>query len=207
MNQKVKNPFWVDEAGLSIPISRVSSVERLMERRATELQNKALGVNRQLTELKEQVKSVCNEVYTQFMESKGLDASTASGKGNFTWYNFDRSIKIEVAVSERITFDDLTIKAAQDELNRFITDTVESKYNFVKDMVRDAFATSRGKLDAKKVMSLLKYRDRINHEVFSRAAELIEQSIRRPDHKMYFRIWLRDESGQYNAVELNFSNI
>ena len=78
---------------------------------------------------------------------------------------------------------------------------------FVKDLVTDAFSTSKGKLDAKKVMSLLKYRNKIKDYQFQEALNLIETSIRKPDSKTYFRVWERREDGSYGIVDLNFSSL
>src|SRR5690606_379589 len=127
--------------------------------------------------------------------------------GNFTWHNFDRSLKIEVSINERIQFDDLTITACKDKLNQLIDANNEGKVESIKDMVNDAFSTSRGKLDAKKVMSLLKYKSRIKAPVFQEAMVLLEESIRRPDSKVYFRIWKKNQDGKYENIDLNFSSI
>ncbi len=205
MRQTTTNPLWIDETGMSIPVGRITPVERVMERHAWTTLTRAKQINKHLTEFKDTIRRLSSEVYDKFMEAKGIDPATT--KGNFTWFNFDRSIRIEVAISERILFDDLTIKAAQECLNEFLKEAISSKYNFVKELVTDAFATSRGKLDAKKVMGLLKYRERIGHPKFDEAAALIEQSVRRPDQKTYFRVWEKDENGEYQAVELNFSNV
>lgn len=205
MQQRTKDSVWVDESGMKIPVNRIKPIERLMERRAGEVYSKAVAINAQLVAFKELIRKACNEVYDRFMDDKGIDASKS--KGYFTWYNFDHSVKIEVSIQDRITFDDMTIKAAQETLNAFLTEVVDSKFDFVKDLVRDAFTTSRGKLDAKKVLGLIKYRDRIDHPMFHQAASLIEKSIRRPDSKTYYRVFIRNEEGQYEAVELNFSNV
>lgn len=205
MQQKTKDTVWVDESGMKIPVNRIKPIERLMERRSGEIYSKAVSINAQLVAFKELIRRACNEVYDRFMEDKGIDAS--KNKGYFTWYNFDHSIRVEVSIQDRIAFDDMTIKAAQETLNAFLTEVVDSKFDFVKDLVRDAFATSRGKLDAKKVLGLIKYRDRIDHPMFQSATSLIEKAIRRPDSKTYYRVFIKDEEGQYNAVELNFSNV
>ena len=129
----------------------------------------------------------------------------ADRKGNFTWFNFDRSIKIEVSISERIDFDDLAIKAAKEKLDAFLSESLDSKMEFVKDMVIDAFSTSRGKIDAKKVFQLMKYRSKISHPLFQEAINILSDGIRKPNSKTYFRIWERAENGSYQLIELNFS--
>lgn len=204
ITQKTSNKIWSDESGMQIPSSRTTKLERLMERKSGKLLKEAVKVNKQLSVLKEQVQEVCQEVYDLFMEEHN---NNKDRKGNFTWYNFDRSIKIQSRVSERIEFDDLSIIACKDKLDDFLSANVESKDEFIKQLVLDAFETSRGKLDAKKVMSLLKYKSRIKTALFQEALELLESGIRRPDSKTYFQIWAKDSSGEYQNIDLNFSSI
>jgi hypothetical protein len=204
MIQKTKQPEWKDETGKMIPLKYVSPLNRIKERAAGSLLNTAKKLSEELTEFKASVKKLCNEVYMKAQEE--LKTQNIS-KGNFTFFNFDRSIKIEVSISERIDFDDLTIQACKSKLDEFLSSTLDSKQEFVKELVNDAFSTAKGKLDAKKVLNLVKYRGKIKHELFQEALNLLEESIRRPDSKTYFRIWDREESGEYKLIDLNFSSL
>lgn len=204
MYQTSKNKMWVDESGMEIPFSRTTKSERLRERSAHSLLSDAQKLNSQLAAFKEKVIRVCDEVYQVFMEEKNNEKAR---KGNFTWYNFDRSIKVEVAIQDRIEFDDLTISASKDKFDQYLHENVTSKDDFVKEIVVNAFSTSRGKLDTRKVLDLIKYKSRSKDPVFQEAIKLLEESIRRPDSKTYFRIWERDTQGQYHAIDLNFSSL
>ena len=147
---------------------------------------------------------ICEEVYTKAMaELKNESAN----KGNFTWYNFDRSIRIEVKINERIEFEDIAIKACQDKLNKYISENTSSTDPLIPQLINDAFSTQRGKLDAKKVMGLLRYRSRIKNELFQEAMEHLEQSIRRPSSKAYYMISVRTEEGKYELLDLNFASV
>lgn len=204
MIQKVKEKKWKDETGQEIPIEYISAGIRLKERNAGILLKNAKSLNEQLTYFKEQVAELCSEVYKKMMEEFKVDPKS---KGNFTWFNFDRTIKIEVSISERIDFDDLTIQAVKVKLDEFLNLNLDSKQEFIKELVNDAFSTSKGKLDAKKVMSLLKYRSKISDVLFQEALTLLESAIRRPDSKTYFRIWERTEEGSFELIDLNFSSL
>jgi hypothetical protein len=129
------------------------------------------------------------------------------GKGNFMWYNFDRSIRIEVKIAERIEFDDLTIKAAKAKFDEFLDANIEGKVDFAKELVLDAFTTRNGKLDVKRVLSLLKYKSKVKDAIFQEAMTHLEASIRRPDSKTYFRISVKDDNGEYQYINLDFAAI
>ncbi|HZW63606.1 MAG TPA: DUF3164 family protein [Flavobacteriaceae bacterium] len=202
---KSNDAFWIDETGIEIPYSRTTKAERLMERHSAKILKQALKINSQLSSFKSTIRDLSQQAYEAFMEEK---QSNKESKGNFTWYNFDRSIKIEVSVNEPIQFDDLTIKAAKDKFDHFLKENVTSKNEFVKEMVIDAFQTQRsGQLDTKRVMNLTRYERKINDPLFSEAVNLINESIRRPKSKTYFRVWQKDAAGEYQNVELNLSSI
>ena len=202
--QTSKQQFWTDEKGIKIPYNRTTPLERKMETKSYQLAKKAVELHNKLAAFKAEVAKICQEIYEQYMAENQVAKKT---KGNFTWYNFDRSIKIEVSINERIEFDDLAIEAAKAKLEQFLDGNIEAKDQFIKQLVMDAFETSRGKLDVKKVMSLVRYKSKIKAPLFREAVELIEKGIRRPDSRMYFRIWQRDESGKYILIDLNFSSI
>lgn len=204
MKQEVKEGFWVNEAGDKVPVGYINKSDKLKERHAHTLLVRAKLLNEKLSEFKELSKRLNDEVFTAAMADFKASAAT---KGNYTWFNFDRSVKIEVSVNERIEFDDLTIKACKEKLDEFLNANVESKHDFVKQLVTDAFATTRGKLDAKKVMSLLRYENKIHDALFQESLSLLKQSIRRPDSRMYYRISERQADGSYQVIDLNFSSI
>lgn len=204
MIQKVKEKAWKDETGQSVPIEYISAGNRLKEKCAASILKEAVIINKRLVAFKKQVETESRKVLEKMLEEY---KSKADGKGNITWYNFDRSIKIDVSISERIDFEEIAISACKDKLNEFLSQNLDSKQEFVKELVSDAFSTSKGKLDAKKVMSLLKYRTKITDALFQDALNLLEGSIRRPDSKTYFRIWQRADNGEYKLIDLNFSSI
>jgi len=205
MTQKIKDGTWIDEAGKKVPVEYVSPAARLKERHAATLLKEAKIINDRLIGFKKVINELCQEVFTKALNE--LNADPADSKGNITWFNFDRSIKVEVKVNDRIEFDDITINACKGKLDEFLSQALDSKTEFLKDMVTDAFSTSRGRLDSKKVMALTKYRNKIKNPLFQDALNLLEESIRRPDSKTYFRVFEREEDGSYRNIELNFSSI
>jgi len=204
MIQTRKQPNWVDEAGTQIPFNRLTKLEILQEAELAKIVKEANRINAGLIAFKKHVSEVCDKLIKEFMTSKKVESI---GKGNVTLFNFDRSIKLSLDINDRIEFDDLTMKACKEKFDEFLNANIDEKQAFVKEMVNDAFSTSRGKLDSKKVMSLLKYETRIKDETFQSALVLLKESIRRPDSKSYYRVWVKDGEGSYQNIDLNFSSI
>ena len=131
-NQKSKDQFWIDETDTAIPYNRTTSVERLMERSSAKILREAISVNKKLVAFRDTIETLSMEAYDAFMKAKKSKKAT---KGNFTWYNFDRSIKIEVAISEAIQFDDLTIELAKEKFDAFLEANVTSKNKIINTEV------------------------------------------------------------------------
>ncbi len=204
--EQTKEKTWVDENGVPVPSTRVTKAEKLRERKTAQILKEAKKLNESLQKLKTLLKEGCEEMESVSLEE--LNVEQLSNKGNLSFFNFDRSIKIERSVSEPMRFDDLTIAAAKEKLDQFLSEAIESKFDFAKEMILTAFETKNGKLDPKKITPLTRYESKVNHPLFSEACKLISQAIRRPDSKTYYRVWEKTGSdGKMEAVELNFSNI
>lgn len=206
MQQKTTDKVWIDESNQKIPFIRVTKLERLKEKSATKLFNEAKKVSDSLAELKKLVSDVCSAILEEHYAELGITPEKR-GIGNYTWYNFDGSIKIIVKVNIQIGFDDMIIETAKVKFDEFLSNNIESKVDFAKELVMNAFETSKGGFDVKKVMSLLRYKSRVSDPTFQEAMTLLENSIRRKNGKTYFQIFEKDESGEYKIVPLDFASL
>lgn len=199
---------WTDETGVSVPFNRISGVEIVKEQYSAKLLKEAITINSRLQSFMEMITDA-NEKLNSVIdaENKKLDKKVKPTKGNFTWFNFDRSIKVEVSIQESIKFDDAKIASAREKFDAFIERNVQGTDDIVRQLINSAFANTRGGLDPKKVLSLLKFRSKIKDKGFQTALDLIEESISRPTSKRYFRVWCKGEDGQYQNIDLNFSSI
>jgi hypothetical protein len=204
--QKSADELWNDEAGNRIPYSRVKQSERLNERKLATIARQAIALNDRLKAFKLAVFAEAQEMYEAFITENG-GKKPGKGKGGITLYNFDRTIKAEVAVSEQINFDENFIKLAEDKLNELLNDGLSDAKEFIKPLVMDAFKTSGGKLDTKRVLGLRRYADRITDTRYAEAMGFIDKAIRKPESKEYFRVWVKDEKGEFVDVQLNFSAV
>lgn len=204
MIQTRKDKAWRDEAGTMIPYNRLTRLELMRERELGKILKEAEVINGKLRSFKEHVRRACDEIVVAYMIDNDIESI---GKGNVTLFNFDRSIKLELSINDRIEFDDLIIKACKHKFDEWLNANIDEKQAYVKEMVNEAFSTRSGRLDTKKVMSLMKYESKIKDAEFLEAIKLLKDSIRRPDSKAYYRVWNKDDQGEYKNVELNFSSI
>ena len=179
MEQTKKDKFWEDESGGKVPYSRTTKAERNREAKAAKLLKSALEAQQKLQALKDTFSEICDDVYAEAIEAVGAKP----GKGNFTWFNFDRSVKIEVAISEAIKFDDISIEAAKQKFDVFLEKNLSATNEVVRELIQDAFSTNSNGLDTKKVMSLVRYKTRVADKDFLEAIALIEAALRRPSSR------------------------
>ena len=200
--------IWKDETGIEIPANRITKSEKMRETVTEKLLKNAEKLNMLLSKFKDEFITAADEVYVTILEENGAKASDR--KGNFIFYNFDRSVKVETDVQERIEFDDAMITVAKQHFDEFLTGNTNGIDDMVRELILDAFSSTRGKLDTRKVMGLVKYRSRIpadKYPQFHAAINAIEKGMSRPSSKRYFRVSQRDGEGKYNAIDLNFSSI
>lgn len=200
-----KDKVWIDESGNQIPYNRTTPIERMKEKSASTLIKKGQNIAKFLAEMKEAVAKSTEEVLNAEREASNVKLSE---KGNYTWYNFDRSIKVQVDMSEPIKFDEIKIAAAKEKLMNLIRTNISGD-EFIMSIAEDAFQTSSGRLDPKKILGLRKHSQRIKNETlkiqWNETMQLIDSSIYRPKSKSYYKLWIKNQDGKYEGVELNFS--
>lgn len=197
--------FWTDESGVQIPYNRTTKLERLKENKIYSLYQKSVKANEALIKLKDDLETIVSEIIDEARSSNDVKLN---GKGNYTFFNFNRSLKVEVSVNELIRFDDLTLESAKEVLIGLVRNNIQGD-DFILSLVEDAFQTSRGRLDTRKILGLKKHTQRIKDKQiraeWKKAMTLIDQAISRPESKTYYRVWAKDAGGAYQNVELNFS--
>jgi len=204
---KQNTKTWTDEQGNQVPTRYLTKYDKVRHKRAQQLAKEAKSLQQRMVKFKDWFDQLAEEVYKTFLENYGLDRNDR--KGNFTFMSFDGQIKVEVDVNQLIRFDDNLIQAAHAKLKEFLNNALGDQEEFMSELINNAFETSSGQLDAKRVLHLTKYRQKIkgkeNHRLYNEAMDLLEQSITRPDSKRYMRIYEKDKDGKYQPIVLNFS--
>lgn len=201
--QKPSADKWMDESGSLIPYKRVTPFERNAEKKLSSIAKGAMDLNSRLIAFKTKVKEEVLTLFEQFVAENDGKA----GKGNKQLFNFDRSIKVELDVKENIIIDESFVSLAKGELEELVSDGLTGAQDWIEPLVMDAFNTAGGKLDYKKVLGLKKHQSRIKDARFDKAMDFISKGIRRPSSKQYFRVYVRDEAGEYQSIKLNFSDV
>jgi hypothetical protein len=202
MIQLVKHSVWQNHKGQDVPREYVSAFDRKKEQALGSLLKKAEKINEMLTAFKVESFNVGDALYEAMLRDANINIDTR--KGNYSVFSFDKSVKLEVNVSDRIEFDE-NIVFAQHKLNEFINEKTAGSDIELRELINNAFTTSKGRLDTKRILGLFSLK--ISHPLWVEAMELIKKSISTNNTVRYLTIAVRDEFGKYEQVNLNFSNL
>lgn len=200
MKQSAK---WVNHAGEEVPQQYVSKYDKKKEAVVGKLHKKAAILSKAMREFKKEADLATDTLYTDMFALKGMERS-AKSKGNATFFSFDKRLKVEVAMDEVIDFDE-KITLAQVKIQEFLQEKTKGADTDLITLVNGAFTTKRGRLDKARVFSLFSLD--IRHAKWQEAMALIRESIAVNNKRKYILFSVRDETGRYIPVQLNWSSL
>lgn len=192
---------WINHLGQEVPATYVPKIDKQKERTALKFAKQADTLNARLKKFKTELIQECDKIYNEMCADADI---TVGEKGNYSITSFDKEIKIEISIQERIEFND-KINLAQAKINEFLTEKTAGVDRDIQLLINSAFQTTKGRLDTKRILGLFKLN--IRAKKWNDAMELIKQSIERNTSRRYIRIWRKDNAGTYQGIDLNFSSI
>ena len=204
-----KNATWLNAAGDQVPLKFVPKSDVFKEALASKVYKAAMATEASLTALHVMMNEAFAEISTMVNAEYELKNSKKRQpvKGNITWFTFDRSLKIEANVNDIVKWDNALMTEALALLNSYISANLTEANILISELVKSAFANTKGQIDTGKVFQILRYEDKIKSKRFQKACELIKQAQAIDRTKLYMRIWEKEADGQYRNINLNFSSI
>lgn len=193
---------WINHKGEEVPAAYVRSLDKKKDKVSKRYLKRAEELNKALISFKKEVLENCDGIYSEMLAE--ADIELTERKGNYTITSFDKSIKIEVNKHNRVEFND-NITLAQSKINEFLTEKTEGADQDLSILVNNAFQTTKGQLDNKRILGLFQLE--IKHPLWIEAIELIRKSMFTNSSKRYLTIWVKSEEGEYKQIQLNFSSI
>lgn len=206
---KPTHPTWINASGDPVPIKYVPPADKKKEALSAGLYKSALLVEKLLQSLHNDMHQATQQVAQMVREEFDIKEKKGrgKGKGNITWYNFDKSLKIEADVQDVVKWDEAMMTEALTLLNEYLDKHLSEDSGLIKGLVNDAFANNKGMIDTRKVFQLLKYEEKIKNEKFKKACRLMKHAQGIDKTKLYMRIWEKTDTGEYRNINLNFSSI
>lgn len=202
MLHKKTDKAWFDHRGNEVPREYVPDFDRTNEVVVGKIFRNAERISSQLAKFKKESFKTADKLYGEMLKNANITPSER--KGNYTLTSFDKSVKIEVNVADRIDFDD-NITLAQEKLNEFIKKKTDGADKELAALVNHAFTTRKGRLDKARIFGLMQLN--IKNPLWDEAMELIRKSITTNSSVRYMDISVKDNEGKYIPVKLNFASI
>lgn len=201
--ESIPEGYLKNSQGHLVPIDVVSEFDLDRDRLVREIVREAQNVRKDMASFKSRAMGD----FAAFVElsAERYDVRLGGKKGNTTLYTFDGKYKIQVAVSDRIRFDE-GIQAAKELIDECIIVWSAGSSSEIRALVDHAFQVDKeGRIAFGRVLSLMRLD--IQDEKWQRAMGAIRDSMCVDSTKSYLRIYERDEDGAYKQIPLDMAAI
>ncbi len=195
--------YMTNEKGYLIPLDKVKPVDKLRDETVKQIIDIGHELNLAMTAAKAHI----FKLFTDFVDLSAQEYSVELGgkKGNTTLYSFDGRLKVQIAVSDHIRFDE-RLQVAKQLIDECIADWSTGSNDNIKVLINNAFQVDKeGKISTTRVLGLRRLD--INDDKWLNAMQAIGDSIQITDTKEYIRLYRRNAEGQYQQIPLDFANV
>jgi hypothetical protein len=182
------------------------------ERYALKIFNASVKVEELLYALSALIDVGMTDVQTAYLKQKSKinkDKEILNhADGGFTFYSFDKKVKIERIVVTLIDYDPAILLKSKEFFMEYLKEFGEDPdIVILSNLIISAYSTKRGKLDVKKLDALLSYKTKINNEKFAKAIEHLESARKESKNKKYYNVYFKDQEGKYKQINLRISGV
>ena len=195
---KGREAKWVDPEGNEIPVKYIDKDVVKRDKSVVKIFKHV----EHLAEMIEKEKSAISSLIRDYLKEIA-DKYNQDWKGNTTLYDFSQELRVDVSISNNITFSE-KLQIAKGKIDNCVKRWSESSDDKVKAVIERAFKTDKkGNLDTKMILKLrgLKFKD----AEWKEAMELISDAIIVASTKEYFTFARKKDKGAWENVSLNFS--
>ncbi|ENF8721682.1 DUF3164 family protein [Salmonella enterica] len=196
--------YWIDARGVMTPADMVKPIDKDRDALVGEIIERALPLHKGLTEFKQSVFADTQA----FRELSGelYGAKVGGEKGNMTFYSWDGVWKVNVAIAERLAFDE-RLQAAKALIDECLKDWMEGSRPEVVSLIDEAFQVDKeGEVSTSRILRLRRLD--IADERWLNAMRAINDAILIVGSKKYVRIYKRSgDSNQYVPFSLDLAAV
>lgn len=197
-----------DAKGCLVPESMIKPIDLQRDELVRELLTDAIELRDVLRTFKSRVFADLAAFVALSIEQYGVvpRGRKEGGKGNVTFYSFDGSLKINLAIAENMQFDE-RLRAAKELIDECITEWTQGSRAEIQVLVQAAFQTDKeGNINTGRVLGLRRLE--IKDPRWKTAMQAIGESLQVVGSKEYVRFYERvGDSDQYRAVVLDIAGV
>ena len=203
MENKIPDGYRADANGRLVPETMIKPIDRTRDELVQELVRQALAMHDALVAFKGRVFNDINAFVDLSAEQYGV--KFGEEKATLTLYTFDGKYKVQVAIAERMVFDE-RLQSAKHLIDECITDWAQSSRDEIKVLVQSAFDTDKeGKINTGRVLGLRRLD--IKDEKWQKAMLAIGESLQVVGSKEYVRFYERVGEDKYEPISLDLAAV
>ncbi|EIN9831303.1 DUF3164 family protein [Salmonella enterica] len=196
--------YWIDARGVMTPADMVKQPDKDRDALVGEIIERALPLHKSLSEFK---LSVFADTQA-FRELSGelYGAKVGGEKGNMTLYSWDGVYKVQVAIAERLVFDE-RLQAAKSLIDECLKEWTEDSRPEVISLIDEAFQVDKeGEVSTSRILRLRRLD--IQDERWLNAMRAINDAILVVGSKKYVRLYRRvGDNNQYEPISLDLAAV
>lgn len=203
-NNPIPKGYWEAADGSLIPEGKVSDLDKARDEVVKRLVSAAEPLSNDIANFKRMAMTEVDLFVQMSAAQYGHTMRGAAGKGNVTLTSFDGRLKVEKAISDRITFDE-RLQVAKGIFDDFVLRIQKGSNDTVKALLARAFRVDKGgKVSVRALMDLR--RTEITDEQWQRGVAALDDCMRVEGSVAYLRFYRRDDETQaYVPITLNAS--
>ncbi|ENP2198769.1 DUF3164 family protein [Salmonella enterica] len=201
---KAPEGYWIDARGVMTPADMVKPIDKDRDALVGEIIERALPLHKGLADFKLAV--FADTQAFRELSGENYGAKVGGEKGNMTLYSWDGVWKVQVAISERLAFDE-RLQAAKSLIDECLKDWTEGSPPEVVSLIDEAFQVDKeGEVSTSRILRLRRLD--ITDERWLNAMRAINDAILIVGSKKYVRIYQRSgDSNQYVPLSLDLAAV
>ena len=201
-----KGEFWINKQGKEMHPDMIRADEKLRDELVEELIAKAKEKREILKKFKEEAFGEVESYFELLLEKYNINAKENSRKGNITLENYSGTKKIQIAIQDRIEFDE-KLNIAKMKIDEYLHKITQDASPEIKTLITKAFEVDKkGNVNAQKILALKSYE--ITDPLWIEAMHIIDEATQIVSSKSHIRFYERENPGdEYKLVTLDFSKL
>jgi hypothetical protein len=204
MTQKTINrdDYMEDGQGRLVHIDNVEEIDKTRNSLVLGVINKAQVFQEMLKKFKDDTASEISAFVA--LSAMEYDTKVGGAKGNLTLFSYDTKYKIQVQISEYLTFDE-RLQVAKSMIDECLNAWTKESRSEIKTIINDAFSVNQeGKINTKRILGLRRLK--IDDELWQKAMKAITDSLQVAGSKSYIRMYKRvGQDDSWQNITLDFA--
>lgn len=203
MQQLIPEGYKQNAVGHLVPVESIKDEDLTRDEFVTTVIEGARKLSQQVADFKKNLSGDMQAFLDLAAEKYG--ANLGGARGNVTLTSFDGRYQILRAVSDQLDFNE-NIQAAKALIDDCLREWTKDSRAEIRALIDSAFQVDKkGRINAKRILGLRSLR--IEDPKWLKAMEAIADAVTVTGSRVYFRMYERDERGEYKQIQLDFSGM